>query len=148
MSHRTPQQLIAEARNRANTAEDAQFGAPAFPVALLREMADELEARTGGDHIDAKHWGLVGRLRARVAQLEAERVSADNVIRAVLEALGSGPEVDPVVKVRAIVAELAQLRRLHEAEPKPNITMTIVEPRCAACGQLGHNCPTGGMLLR
>ena len=31
---------------------------------------------------------------------------------------------------------------------EPQVVITFTEPRCMACGQLGHNCPTGGRLLR
>lgn len=43
------------------------------------------------------------------------------------------------------VLDRFDLRRKGEA---PTIQIHIDEPRCMACGQLGHNCPTGGRILR
>lgn len=38
---------------------------------LLGVAADTIEATIASPHVDAKHWAEVGRLRARVTELEA-----------------------------------------------------------------------------
>lgn len=69
-----PDVLIAEARRDISDA-DRCVALSITPAThqlhrRLREVTDALEAATGGDHITAKHWSEVTRLRARVTQLE------------------------------------------------------------------------------
>lgn len=53
---------------------------------------------------------LVDATRRRFDAAEAERLSADRVLRAVLEALGAGPHADPVIKALDLVDELTRTR--------------------------------------
>lgn len=56
---------------------------------------------------------------------------------------------DPAdVDVARAQHEVEELVKVMDELSKRKITITINEPRCMACGQLEHNCPTGGRVLR
>ncbi|KDA05851.1 hypothetical protein DC31_13795 [Microbacterium sp. CH12i] len=74
--------------------------------------------------------------------VELERAIAD-------EAYDGGFGVLSEGQFTQLVSTLASTAlAVVEEKQKPKIEIHIQEARCMACGQLGHNCPTGGRLFR
>lgn len=62
--------------------------------------------------------------------------------------VGTGYESTTIGITAALEAADAILTRYTVTEKGREITVNIEPPRCLACGQPDHYCPTGGRLLR
>lgn len=85
----------------------------------------------------------------RLEQAEDSARLVDDMLRAVLEAFGSGPETDPIIKARQIVARLEQaeqavqrVREMHSVIPVKVNFDEFTTDYCDFCGDLEYPCPT------